>query len=302
MTAPRVSVIVPTYNRATDLARCLESLRAQTFKDFEVLVCDDGSTDDSGAVCERFRALIDVSYNWAENFGGPARPRNRGVQLARAPYVAFLDSDDWWTERKLAESVAALDAGADVVYHDLYQVGSARQRFFWRKRRTRQLATPVFRDLLLNGNALCSSSVVLRRDVLLRAGGFSEEHSLIAWEDYDAWLKMARVTERFVRLDATLGYYWTGGGNISSPRRLIGNLQRFGEMYGPDIEQLGAPGFPSWYYYMLGLAHYRIGSYGPASEHLRTALTLGLSGIQRARALLTAGISVLQTRASLQSS
>lgn len=294
MTVPRVSVIVPTYNRAADLARCLESLRAQTFKDFEVLVCDDGSTDDSAAVCERFRELIDVSYHWAENFGGPARPRNLGVQLARGTYVAFLDSDDWWAPRKLDESVRRLEAGADFVYHDLYAVRRARQRVFWRRRRTRQLRAPAFADLLLNGNAICNSSVVMRRDLLIEAGGFSEDRELIAWEDYDAWLRVACRTERFARIDAVLGYYWSGGGNISSPQRLIANLEKFGELYRPVVQQLGSTTLPGWYHYLLGLAYYQLGSHRLVGSHLRAALAAGLSRTQWAKAKVTAGISGLR--------
>jgi glycosyltransferase involved in cell wall biosynthesis len=296
VTAPRVSIVVPTYNRAADLARCLDSLRAQTFRDFEVLVCDDGSTDDSGAVCARYREVIDVSYHWAENFGGPARPRNRGVELARAPYVAFLDSDDWWAPRKLEESVRLLDTGADFVYHDLYEARSARQRFFWRRRRTRQLRAPAFTDLLLNGNAICNSSVVMRRVLLIEAGGFSEDRALIAWEDYDAWLRVARLTERFARSDAVLGYYWAGGGNISSPQRLIANLEKFGELYRPVVQQLGAAALPGWYHYLLGLAYYQLGSHRLVASHMRAALAAGLPRMQRAKAKLTAGMSGLQAR------
>jgi glycosyltransferase involved in cell wall biosynthesis len=117
---PRVSVIVPTFNRARDIGRCLESLAQQTFRDFEVLVCDDGSKDNTREIVERFKDRLELQYRWEENFGGPARPRNIGLSLARGEYVAFLDSDDWWMPRKLEQSVRYLDAGADLVYHDLY--------------------------------------------------------------------------------------------------------------------------------------------------------------------------------------
>ncbi len=65
------------------------------------MVCDDGSTDKTATVVEDYVSLLDIVYDYAENFGGPARPRNRGVRLARAGYVAFLDSDDWGTPTKL---------------------------------------------------------------------------------------------------------------------------------------------------------------------------------------------------------
>ena len=283
--SPRVSVVIPTYNRANDVVRCLDSLVAQTFRDFEVLVCDDGSTDNTAQMVERYRDKLDVRYYWAENFGGPARPRNAGVRLARGPYVAFLDSDDWWSPDKLAESVSRLDAGADLVYHDMYVAASAGQRVFWRKRGARALRTPLFDDLIANGNAICNSSVVVRRELLLRIEGFSEEHALIAWEDYDAWLRISRLTERFSLLDKPFGYYWRGGGNISSPRRVIANLERFEELYlTTDPKWRGRA--PAWFNYGLGLAHYHLGQHASAIEHMRGSLRGPLPLRSRLKALL----------------
>jgi glycosyltransferase involved in cell wall biosynthesis len=269
------------------MARCLESLVAQTFKDFEVLICDDGSTDATESVVRTFESRLNLSYHWAENFGGPARPRNAGVRLARGEYVAFLDSDDWWTPQKLVRAVERLDAGADLVYHDLFIVKSAQQRHFWRKQRTTPLATPVFDSLLRTGNVVPNSSVVVRRELVQRIGGFSEDRALIAWEDFDAWLRIAKLTERFERLPVTLGYYWLGGGNISSPQRTILILQKFSERY-PEAGRAGpADSAPSWYHYGLGLAHYRLGNYRPARFHMRMALRQGLSLPRSAKALLT---------------
>jgi glycosyltransferase involved in cell wall biosynthesis len=274
------------------VGRCLDSLVSQTFKDFEVLVCDDGSTDGTAAEVARYEGALQLTYHWAENFGGPARPRNAGLGLARGTYVALLDSDDWWAPDKLAQSVRRLDAGADFVYHDLYSVRSRAQRFHWHRRRSRRLAAPAFDDLLANGNAICNSSVVIRRDILLRVGGFSEDPSLIAWEDYDAWLRIAKLTERFERLDEPLGYYWAGGGNISSPRRLISNLERFEELY--IRKAAGTPArssAPPWYHYALGLAHYQLGAHPVALEHFREALGERLPTRVRLRATCATVIS-----------
>ena len=290
--APRVSVIVPTYNRARDVDRCLRSLVTQTLTDFEVIVCDDGSTDGTEQVVERYREHLNLTFHWSENFGGPARPRNIGLQLARGKYVAFLDSDDWWQPRKLERSLSRLESGADVVYHDLYRVQSTRRRRYWRRVRTRQLKSPVFSDLLHGGNTLPNSSVVARRELLLRVGGFSEDRTLIAWEDYDAWLRLARLTERFARLDEPLGYYWDGGSNISSPQRLISNLERFRELYGEA--DLRGQSLPSWYHYSLGLAYQELGSHRAALTHMRRALAGGLPLARFVKALGTVAWSSLQ--------
>src|SRR5205085_9129155 len=149
-------------------------------------------------------------------------------------------------------------------------------RRFWQRQRTETLVPPCFDDLMRKGNVIANSSVVIRTDILRRVGGFSEDPTLIAWEDYDAWLRIAKVTDRFERLSWPLGYYWAGAANISSPRRTLRNLERFAELYLTAATPWGMGQGPGWYYYMLALAHYQLGSYGRARENLRLALKTGL--------------------------
>lgn len=219
---PKFSVVIPNYNREADLSRCLDSLVAQTFKNFEVLVCDDGSTDKSAEVAAGYLDRLDLKFDTAENFGGPARPRNRGIGLARASYVAFLDSDDWWTPLKLENSLPALDAGADVVYHDLYVVRSIEQQSFSERLESSPPQAQMFEALLCTGVSIPNSSAIVKKSLLEKIGGVCEDKELISVEDYDTWVCLARQTDRFVRLVNCDGYYWAGGGNISAatPRQL----------------------------------------------------------------------------------
>ena len=189
-------MVIPTYNRARDLERALDSVVAQSCRDLEVLVVDNHSTDDTAAVVERYNDSR-IALHFVTNEGIVARSRNLGIRRARGEFVAFLDSDDWWTPRKLEASVAVLDAGADVVYHHLFLVTRPHQNVLWRRVWARDISSPVFDDLLLNGTALPQSSVVMRRDLLLSVGGMPEERDVVAMEDYLCWLKAARMTERF---------------------------------------------------------------------------------------------------------
>lgn len=112
---PRVSIVLPTYNREPFLGRALASIHSQTLEDWELIVVDDGGTDPTA---ELIRACADKSANairylWQPN-QGPAGARNAGIKLARAPLVAFFDSDDEWTPDHLEQCVAALDANPDV--------------------------------------------------------------------------------------------------------------------------------------------------------------------------------------------
>lgn len=115
MTAPTVSVVLPTYNRAAFLPDAFAAIRTQTFADWELIVVDDGGTDDTAAVVARFAAAEarPVRYVRQTN-AGPAAARNAGIDLARGRYVAFYDSDDLWLPHHLADCVAGLDAAPDV--------------------------------------------------------------------------------------------------------------------------------------------------------------------------------------------
>ena len=109
---PRVSVIVPTYNRREWLCEAIDSILAQTYGDLEVIVIDDGSTDGTGgALRERYGDRI--RYRWYGNAGVSAA-RNRGIELARGEFVAFLDSDDLWLEPKVEKQVHYLDEHPEV--------------------------------------------------------------------------------------------------------------------------------------------------------------------------------------------
>jgi len=210
---PLFSVVIPTYNRAAKLKRALDSLVAQTFRAFEVLVSDDGSDDGSREIVEQYADRLTVSYLWEENWGGPARPRNRGIAAARGEWVCFLDADDWWYPGKLQAMVKELHR-ADFIYHDFDIHSESGPRKVGK--RSRQLIEPVFVDLMTVGCSLVTSSVCVKKDLLDQAGGFAEEKELIAIEDFDLWIKLARLTEKFLHIAQPLGVYWVDGANIST--------------------------------------------------------------------------------------
>lgn len=219
---PRFSVIIPTYNRAKKLLRGLNSLNDQTFLDFEVLVCDDGSTDDTRQIVDDFRPSIkfrDLRYFYAPNWGGPARPRNTGIREATAEWICFLDSDDSWHRDKLAQMLPHLE-DHDLIYHAFNLVTASGKST---PLLARHLKRPVFRDLMINGHNGCiiNSGVCVRRSILEKAGGFSEEKTLVGVEDADAWLKVARLTDAFKYIPERLGTYYLDGGNITVYNRSL---------------------------------------------------------------------------------
>lgn len=281
-----VSVVIPTYNRAADLRRALISIRSQTRQDWEAVIVDNHSTDDTDRVIASFNdsrlRLLKI-----HNEGVIAKSRNLGIVEAAGEYIAFLDSDDWWTADKLQRSLQVLQ-GADMVYHDLYLVRSAGQSTHWRKVRTRSLRRPAYDDLLTGGNAITTSSVVVRRDLMRSIDGFSEDPMLVSWEDYDAWLRLSKLTERFVKVDGVHGYYWVGGGNMTSAERTLRNLAQFKRMYiDADPRYAGSP-LPAWCHYSLGIACRQLGKYRLAVDHMRSAARGALPIQRRLNALVQA--------------
>lgn len=272
---PSVSIVVPTYNAGRDIERALSAVRAQTCPDWEVLIVDNHSSDDTEATVERFG---DPRFRFfkTHNHGVIAKSRNLAIAEARGRFIAFLDADDWWAPQKLAVSLHHLGAGADVVYHDLFLVTRPGQRLLWRKARTRSLQSPVHADLLLNGNALTNSSVVLRKEVLTQVNGLSEDPRLIAMEDFDLWLRCAGITERFARIPETLGYYWAGGGNLSNPVRVLENLAAIEERHGDFLAAMEGRHNIYWLKYAAAKAHYRLAQYALARASCKS---ISLTGV-----------------------
>ncbi len=290
-----VSVVIPNYNRAADLRRALAAVIRQTWQQWEVLVVDNHSTDNVAQVIgslqePRIRMLS------VHNHGVIALSRNVGVAHAAGTYVAFLDSDDWWAPRKLELSMRALESGADIVYHDLYLARSPRSRWRLQRAVTRPITSPAFKYLIERGNVLINSSVVVRRRLLLEIGGLSEDPELASWEDYECWLRLAAVTEEFTRLPQPLGWYWVGGGNVSSPQRTLRNLERIRQMYFDAAGRHATQELPGWYHYGMGRAHYHLRHYREACEHMQRALRGELYPNVRAKALATLGVSLLRGR------
>lgn len=281
---PLVSVVIPTFNHAHFLGRALQSVLNQTYNNWEVIIVDNYSQDNTDEVVQRF---VDprITLLKINNHGVIAASRNMGIRAANGELIAFLDSDDWWKPKKLEESIYQFDADTVVVYHDLYLVLSEQKKWYWRKLRSRNLYSPVFDDLIENGNALPNSSVVVRKSFLERIGGLSEEKALIAWEDYDCWLRLAKHSDRYVRLAHTLGYYWAGGGNISatSAERTIKNLSVFQYRYLQGRSEV----LPAWFHYGYGRACYKLGRYRDAVTHLWKAFFLHKSMMIKLRSTVT---------------
>lgn len=207
------SIVIPTHNRAQDLQRCLMSLVNQTYKNFEVLVCDDGSTDNTKEVADDFKDKLSLRYFYNQNTGGPAGPRNVGIQNALSEWICFLDSDDWYSENRL-EVLSKLNLDEfDLLYHDLNVVKNDK---VIRLITSRTLSEKeAYRDLLCNLNAIPTSSTCIRKSFLIEANGFSQNKDIVGLEDFHLWIRIAKLNARFRYLPKALGYYFIGTDNLT---------------------------------------------------------------------------------------
>ena len=264
---PLVSIIIPTYNRAEDLKRALQSVFDQTFTNWEVVIVDNHSVDDTDSLIKSFNNQK-IKLFKIHNRGIISASRNLGLKHALGEYIAFLDSDDWWLPKKLEESIKYMIQGADIVYHDLFYVTKSDQRFNWRRVRGRKLKSPVFYDLLESGNALPNSSVVVRKKLLNEIKGLSEDKDMVSSEDYDAWLRIARISEKFQKIPDVLGFYWAGGGNVTNPDRTLKYITALEKLYIDTTPDLGVKGRIFWLNYAKGRACFCLKDFKNANKHL----------------------------------
>lgn len=215
MSEPLVSVIVGVYNKERFVGDCLRSVLAQTFGDFELIVVDDASTDESAQVIQTLRDPRIRFVQRSVNSGLPAVPRNEGIRMARGEYLAFLDGDDAWMPEKLEKQVAHMVAHPEhPLTHTLCQVMDDEGRFLRLRHGLEQLPSGDCLERLLEHCWISISSVMVRKELVGQIGGFDESPALKAREDYD-WLLRAAVVARFGVILECLASYRAGPDSIS---------------------------------------------------------------------------------------
>jgi glycosyltransferase involved in cell wall biosynthesis len=189
---PRVSVIIPTYNRAALLGEAVASVLAQTYKDYEIIIVDDGSTDNTREVASHFPP--EIKYVLQKNQGVSAA-RNKGIELSRGEYLCFLDSDDALVENALEKNISFLDSHPEIgfCYGQVYKMDEKGRLL--KLRRLRGASTTIIREsgeqieqLLFRGD-IGILAALTRRSCFEKVGYFNT--SLRVGEDIDMWLRIS---------------------------------------------------------------------------------------------------------------
>ncbi len=216
MPEPVFSVVLPAYNAASFITRTLECLNSQKFRDFEAIIVNDGSTDNTQAVISEY---ISAHPNLRlrlinQKNAGIAGARNKGILEAKGSYVAFLDHDDFWYPDKLSqchEIFSSLPETTVVCHNEALRDASGR---IVRYLKYGPYVDGMFRRLLYQGSCLSTSATVIRRDVFASLGLFRENPEFSTVEDYDLWLRLSRKHKIYF-ISETLGEYVINNKNAS---------------------------------------------------------------------------------------
>ncbi|MEH2068022.1 MAG: glycosyltransferase [Nostoc sp.] len=222
---PNVSVIIPTYQRADLISETIESVLAQTYTDYEIIVVNDGSTDNTKEVLAEFGDWITVIHQ--EN-QGPSVARNTGIMASQGRYIAFIDDDDLWLPYKLEKQVSCFESNPNIglVYANIvFFKGNHVSADLWPRR---SHPPSVLQDwMLFELNFIPILSVMVRRECLDEVGLFDQ--TLKYCEDYDLWL---RIIEKFPVhfLNKPVGFYrWTTNSLSKNKEQILLNEIRVKE-------------------------------------------------------------------------
>jgi len=257
MQVPSVSVIIPTYQRSHWVSEAIESVLAQTYKDYEIIVVNDGSTDNTAQVLNQFQDKIRIIEQ--DNKGSSAA-RNIAIQNSQGRYIAFLDDDDRWLPSKLEKQIALLESERKVglIYSDMFLFDE--KEVFPEPRGKKHpihLGRISWMLFLFGSSVPLASSVVVRRETLDEIGLFDE--TLRFCVDYDLWL---RISEKWLLyyLDEPLTMYRLSDTNMTKNREgvLLGalRLKEKALARNPDYRRLSANMLHQGFYrYYLALAN-----------------------------------------------
>ncbi|WP_049985880.1 glycosyltransferase family 2 protein [Halobellus rufus] len=278
---PTVSVIIPTYNRAADLPRAIDSALGQTLSDLEVIVVDDASTDDTESVVTSYDDSR-VSYLAHETNRGGSAARNTGIDAATGEYIALLDSDDEWAREKLERQVRTLEQRSDewiAAYCGTTLIDDGAENSLWERckslvgghssREGAEGGEELVKEIFLeNVHTSAGSTLVVEADVVDRIGGFDE--SFDRYQDTEFLIRVLKEGKLAYVDEPLLRRYPSGGPDADAVRRANAHfLKTFAE----DVVELETRG-----YNVTGVQKHAVASTYLREGRFRTALTYFSAG------------------------
>lgn len=262
-TMTTVSIIIPAYNSARFLPEAIESVLAQTYKDYEIIVVDDGSTDNTKEVLKPY--LDKIKYVYQENRGA-ASARNTGIKHSQGEYIAFLDADDVWLPEKLHIQADYLDNNQEIamVYSQSLWMSEDGRLLTGKKSRHRIPSGDVF-NILFFKNFIFTPTVMVRKRILGTVGLFNE--SFVSTEDRDLWLRIAREFKVFGISKYLCKTRQTPGSLIRSNKESVYKYRRLVIEQHYKLSQVsGHPIAPALYKRVIASILFRAGKLSPVAQ------------------------------------
>lgn len=206
---PLISVIMPAYNVQKFIYESIQSVINQSYKNWELIIIDDGSTDKTSEIINEFQKTNkEIKYIYQSN-RGQAVARNTGILNAKGEWIAFLDSDDVWLQNKLENQLSHVnDLDADVYFSGGYIIDEGGVIIEDYQTLCGYYSSYQMYKQLYNGNVIPMLSVLFKKKWLIKVGSMSEDPKLISWcEDWDYWLRMARAGASFYGIEDKLFKY-----------------------------------------------------------------------------------------------
>ena len=275
-----ISIIMPTFQNAKYIGRAIKSVLSQTYKEFELIIIDNYSQDKTQQIVESFKDSR-IIYQKFSNEGIISKSRNLGLNLSKGKYIAFLDSDDWWHKDKLQVCMSYKDDSFDIFYHKMKVIRANNYLNFSKIGRSPKFKN-LHQSLLQQGNFIPNSSVIISRSAFNDIGNLSEDKNKVTWEDFDYWIRLSSKTNRFKFINKTLGYYWIGTENNTTPERTLRNVDNMKKILYFNNEQK----LPSWLLYQRAISLFHINQRTESLKYLKYIFKNSDDMVLRLKALI----------------
>lgn len=234
---PTISVIMPAYNVEKFIQQSIDSVIAQTFKSWELIIIDDGSTDNTASVVKVNQVTHSNIFLIQQKNRKQAAARNAGLRIARGDFIAFLDADDMWKEDKLEVQLKYVDK-ADVLYcgglifSDKIENGKA-----WKTEFGFFSANEMYAKLY-SSNPIPNQAVLMKRSWLMKIGYQNESFEVAGCEDWDYWIRLAKNGATFFGIDDSLFFYRVHPNSTSKNRLKMISSQAHAKLFNLDFSLL----------------------------------------------------------------
>lgn len=272
------SIIIPTYNRAKEIGRCIDSVRSQIYTNWEAIIVDNYSDDNTEEIVASYNDSR-IHYYKNHNHGIISVSRNYGIDRANGDWICFLDSDDSWTPNKLAEVSVYCDE-YDFIYHSM-KIDAPTKRFYHNGIfKGIHLGNSPFNKLIQNGDVMGTSTVCIRK-LTIGTNRFSEEIEYVGLEDYIFWLTIIRVYPdiKVKYIDSPLSFYGVGD-NYSVLEKQLKKEKHFIINYKDSLQPELKRDFLRWYMYRKASLYFSQKNYELAHLCLLMSAKSGSSRIR----------------------